>query len=89
VKYKVGDEIDVSLLPCRVCGNRHAKTVTDIDAKGEILRVSWAFNHGKGHALCEVNEREYIQEQRDTINRLLRENRRLNSRLYKAKKKKP
>ena len=82
MKYKLGDAINTSLLPCKECGNRHAETVVKINP----LMTSWAFDGGKGHPLMEVNERIYIQEQRDLINRLLKDKRHLQSQVFKLKK---
>jgi len=74
VKYRIGDAINTSLLPCRTCGDRHAETVMELK-DGKPYMTSWASSKGKGHPLREVDKNEYIQEQRDMINKLLRERR--------------
>ena len=74
---KKGDIVETSLIPCIKCNERHGLVYL-----GHSL-YSWEMN---GHPLQEIPARAYIQQQRDFINRLLRTNRRLKSKIYKLEK---
>ena len=74
---KVGTVVDLGLIPCKVCGERHANTYL---GKGYY---SWMMDN---HSYQEKDPRDYIQEQRDEINRLLKTIRRLKSKIHKLEK---
>lgn len=80
---KRGDQISLGLIPCRKCGERHGETIMEINP----IRVSWASDLGNGHVYMPIDERKYIQQQRDFINKLLKEIRHLKSRCFKLKPK--
>ena len=77
-KPTIGDALKLGLIPCRVCNERHVESIVQL----KPLMTSWEMN---GHFYNQKNEREYIQEQRDFMNKLMRINRQLKSRIHKLK----
>lgn len=78
-KFKIGDTLNLGLIPCKKCGERHVETVTHI----RPLMTSWIMN---GHAYEEIEQRKYIQMQRDEYNEALKTIRRLKSKIRKLEK---
>lgn len=83
-KFKIGEILETGLIPCKKCNERHVEVV--IGLNGGYPLTSWAWDSGKGHVYEPKNKDIYIQEQRDFINKLLKENKRLKSKLHKRKK---
>jgi hypothetical protein len=75
-----GKAVELGLIPCRICGERHVKM-----GYGKDKAPSWEMN---GHAYFEIEPRKYIQMQRDEYNQALKTIRMLKSKIFRLEKRK-
>lgn len=79
MKKKYPEKIELGLIPCKKCGERHV--LLDY---GKNIGLTWRMN---GHDYHQIEPRKYIQMQRDEYNEALKTIRKLKSKIWKLEKK--